>query len=60
VVNSLWVNGERIVQDGQITTLDVNALRQELFDRSQWQILQDTPSRDRMEPQYRRVMKLSS
>ncbi|MFK0730553.1 MAG: amidohydrolase [Gloeotrichia echinulata HAB0833] len=36
VVHSAWVNGKQIVADGQITTINVDDLRKELFNRSQY------------------------
>lgn len=35
-VDSVWVNGERIVAEGKVTRIDVGELKRELFDRSQW------------------------
>ena len=59
VVDSVWVNGRRIVADGQVTTIDVSALRKELFERSQWTTTNGrSPSRAAIEDQYRSVMEL--
>src|ERR671933_3001343 len=35
-VDSVWVNGKQVVADGKVTTIDVDALKLELFKRSQW------------------------
>jgi len=58
VVAHAWVNGKAVVAQGQITTLDVNQLRQDLWDHSQ---LEHGPSplRHGMEPHYRKVMGLA-
>lgn len=68
VVDSVWVNGKRVVAQGQVTTVDVDALVQELFSRSQWcqaagqfpnGKASPTPSHSAIEAQYRFVMGLS-
>ncbi len=59
VVDSIWVNGKQIVADGKVTTIDVNNLRQELFNRSQWQEGQRfSPTVGEIEFHYRCVMGL--
>ncbi len=66
VVDSVWVNGRLVVQQGEMATLDVAALRQELFDRSQWDGIglsgrsayRHSPLRQEMEAPYRQVMGL--
>ena len=66
VVDSVWVNGRLVVQQGEMATLDVATLRQELFDRSQWDGIglpgqsayRHSPLRQEMEAPYRRVMGL--
>ncbi|MBD2019900.1 amidohydrolase family protein, partial [Leptolyngbya sp. FACHB-36] len=56
VVDSVWVNGKRIVADGTVQTIDVEALRQELIQRrpvasrSQFQTIQQ------IEAHYRQIM----
>lgn len=57
-VDSVWVNGQRVVANGQITTLDVAQLRQELFRRSQWQSVRHSETMQRVEARYRAVMGL--
>ena len=58
VVESVWVNGKRVVADGKVTTLDVDALRQELFQRSQWSTNRQSRTLGEIEAHYRRVMQL--
>ncbi len=58
-VDSVWVNGKRVVADGRVTTIDVDALRQELFDRSQWSTNRQSQSLSQIEAHYRSVMGLS-
>lgn len=58
VVHSIWVNGKQIVADGTITTINVDNLRQELFNRSQWQTNLPFQSVSQMEGHYRTVMGL--
>jgi cytosine/adenosine deaminase-related metal-dependent hydrolase len=59
-VDSAWVQGNRIVADGKVTTIDVNNLRKELFERSQW--ASDRPSKtlQQVETHYRSVLNLPS
>ena len=58
VVNSAWVNGKQIISNGRITTINVNELRQELFNRSHWETQPKSASVDQLAPQYRQVMGL--
>jgi len=58
-VNAAWVNGRQIVANGQVTTIDVDTLRQELFARSQWQVNRQSENVRQLEAPYRRVMGLS-
>ncbi|GAB4472784.1 MAG: 8-oxoguanine deaminase [Elainellaceae cyanobacterium] len=57
-VHSAWVSGRQVIADGSMTTVDVNRLRQELFDRSQWDFGRESPTRDALEARYRSVMGL--
>jgi 5-methylthioadenosine/S-adenosylhomocysteine deaminase len=57
-VDSVWVNGQQVVSVGQVNTVDVNQLRQELFNRSQWQATRHSPTREVMEKRYREIMEL--
>jgi guanine deaminase len=58
VVNSVWVNGKQIVADSQVTTINVDELRQELFNRSQWTTKRQSPTVAEIEAHYRTVMDL--
>ncbi len=60
VVDSVWVNGRQVVANKQVQTIDVSHLKQAMFEQSQWQIERSSPSKNSVEPQYRRVMRLSS
>lgn len=55
-VDSVWVNGKRLVAQGEVTTVSVPQLRQSLFDRSQWQSAVHSPTRAALEQQYRAIM----
>lgn len=57
-VDSVWVNGKQIVADGKVTTINVDELRQELFQRSQWDIQRKSPTVAEIEAHYRTVMGL--
>jgi len=59
VVNSVWVNGKQIVADGKVKTIDVDNLRQELFNHSQWQTTRKSQTVAQIETHYRTVMGLS-
>ena len=60
VVNSAWVNSKQIVADGKVTTINVDELRQELFNRSQWETKRKSESVAQIEAHYRTVMGLLS
>jgi 5-methylthioadenosine/S-adenosylhomocysteine deaminase len=57
-VAGAWVNGKQVVAAGKLTTIDVDRLRQDLFEKSQW--VGDLPSstREAMEAHYRAVVGL--
>ncbi|MFM7426419.1 MAG: amidohydrolase [Elainella sp.] len=57
-VSHVWVKGQQIVAQGEITTIDLKQLRQELFARSQWQTNRQSPSLPAIEAHYRQVMGL--
>lgn len=57
-VDSAWVNGTRIVADGQVTTIDLAELRQQLFHHSQWKACQQSQAIAQTEARYRTVMEL--
>ena len=58
VVDSAWVRGKRLVAEGKMTTIDVDALRQTLFDRSQWVTDRKSITVSQVEAHYRAVMDL--
>ncbi|MEH1771910.1 amidohydrolase [Nostoc sp.] len=58
VVNSAWVNGKQIIADGKVTTINVNELRQKLFNRSQWETKRKSETVAQIEAHYRTVMGL--
>ncbi len=58
VVSNTWVNGKQIVADGEIATIDVEELRQELFNQSQWSVKHQSQITKEMEAHYRFVMGL--
>ncbi|MCL1468670.1 amidohydrolase [Argonema galeatum] len=57
-VDSVWVNGKRVVANGQVTTIDVDKLRKELFDRSQWSTNRQSKTLGEVSAHYRSVMGL--
>ena len=58
VVNSAWVNGKQIISNGKITTINIDELRQELFNRSHWETQPKSVNVDKLAPRYRQVMGL--
>ena len=58
VVDSAWVKGKRLVADGKVTTIDVDNLRQTLFDHSQWSGDRQSITVQQVEAHYRSVMDL--
>ncbi|WP_448563494.1 amidohydrolase [Trichothermofontia sp.] len=58
VVQAAWVAGEPVVSAGRVNRIDVKALHQELFTRSQWCYGRPSPTVDQFEPHYRAVMQL--
>ncbi|WP_017318599.1 amidohydrolase [Mastigocladopsis repens] len=59
VVESVWVNGKQIVADGKVTNINVDELRQQLFNHSQWHTKRKSESVAQIEAHYRAVMGLS-
>lgn len=57
-VNSVWVNGRQVVTNGAVTTINGAHLRQELFERSQWQASRHSQTMQAIEAHYRDVMGL--
>lgn len=58
VVNQAWVQGKQVIADGQITGVDVEGLKKELFAKSQWASDRSSPLREKSEVHYRQVMNL--
>lgn len=58
-VAGAWVNGKQVVSQGQVTTVDVTHLKQELFRQSQWVNHRQSQTRDDLQSRYRAVMGLS-
>lgn len=58
VVDSVWIDGKQIVADGRVKTINIDWLRQELFDRSQWYNNLQFQSLPPVEERYRTVMGL--
>lgn len=59
VVDSVWVDGKRIVENGRVTTINVDDLKQELFAKSQWVTNRQSKTVTQFEAHYRSVMGLS-
>lgn len=57
-VDSVWIDGKQIVADGKVKTINVDWLRQELFNRSQWYNNLQFPGVSTIEERYRSVMGL--
>ncbi|MBE9125560.1 MULTISPECIES: amidohydrolase [unclassified Coleofasciculus] len=57
-IDSVWVNGERVVADGKVTRIDGDELRKELFERSQWTVNRQSEMVRKLEAHYRQVMEL--
>ncbi|MEA5621170.1 amidohydrolase [Cronbergia sp. UHCC 0137] len=58
VVDSAWVNGKQVIANGNFTTINLDQLRQELFDRSEWETSRKSPTVAQIESSYRTVMGL--
>lgn len=59
VVDTVWVNGKQIVSHGNVTTINVEELRQKLFHRSQWSTKNKSKTVIEIEEYYRMVMGIS-
>lgn len=57
-VERVWVRGQQIVANHQVTTIDVDRLRHQLFTQSQWSIERQSPTVKQFEAHYRSVMGL--
>jgi 5-methylthioadenosine/S-adenosylhomocysteine deaminase len=60
IVDSAWVNGKQVVKDGQVRTIDVDNLRQELFKHSEWSTKRKSKTVAEIEAHYRSVMGLEN
>jgi 5-methylthioadenosine/S-adenosylhomocysteine deaminase len=60
IVDSAWVNGKQVVKDAQVTTIDVENLRQELFKHSEWSTKRKSKTVAEIEAHYRSVMGLEN
>jgi guanine deaminase len=58
VVNNAWVNGKQIIANGQVTTINVDKLRDELFNLSEWVNKRQSQTVEQIEQHYRTVMGL--
>jgi 5-methylthioadenosine/S-adenosylhomocysteine deaminase len=59
VVNSVWVNGKQIVANGKVTTINLDDLRQEIFNQSQWDTQRQSQTVAQLAVHYRSVMGLT-
>lgn len=55
-VENVWVNGKQVVSNGQVTTIDVDNLRKQLFEHSQWHTMRQSQTAKELEPHYRLIM----
>ncbi|MGB5961601.1 MAG: amidohydrolase [Coleofasciculaceae cyanobacterium] len=58
-VDSVWMNGKLVVTDGKVVTIDVNNLRQQLFEHSAWSNNRQSKTVGQIEAHYRKVMGLA-
>jgi len=58
VVDRAWVNGAPVITSGQIANINVDDLRQQLFDRSQWTSNRQSQGVSSIEAHYRSVMNI--
>ncbi|MBD2089544.1 amidohydrolase [Microcoleus sp. FACHB-1515] len=58
VVHSAWVAGRQVIAEGQLTTIDLAHLQQELFRHSNWHSNRSSPQAMAAESHYRSVMGL--
>jgi cytosine/adenosine deaminase-related metal-dependent hydrolase len=58
-IESVWVSGKQIVADGKVTTINVDDLRQQLFQHSQWDTKRKSETVAQIEAHYRWVMGLN-
>lgn len=60
VVNCAWVNGKQIIDNGKFTTIDINKLKTDLFNYSQWQVSEKSSGAKQFESHYRQVMDIGN
>jgi 5-methylthioadenosine/S-adenosylhomocysteine deaminase len=58
-VDSVWMNGKLVIADGKVVTVDVDNLRQQLFEYSAWSNKLQSQTFAQIEAHYRKVMELS-
>ncbi|MFB2836817.1 amidohydrolase [Floridanema evergladense] len=58
VVDIVWVDGKIVVENGRVTTINVENLKQELFAKSQWAKNRKSKTVTQFEAHYRSVMGL--
>lgn len=58
-VDSVWVQGRRVVAEGKIITADTDELRRQLWARSHRSVNRQSETKAQLEAQYRSVMGLS-
>lgn len=58
VVDSVWVRGDRVIADGMPTRINLDDLRSQLFNRSQWSVKRQSTTAQQTEAHYRAVMQL--
>lgn len=58
VIDSVWVKGQQVVQQGQIRTINMEALQQQLFAQSDWDPHRQSQRVPTVEARYRSVMGL--
>jgi len=57
-VDSVWVKGDRVVANGDVTTINLAELCQQLFDQSEWLTNRKSVTRSQVEHGYRQGMGL--
>ncbi|MBM0741966.1 amidohydrolase [Phormidium sp. CLA17] len=58
VVDSVWVKGDRVIAEGKPTRINLDELRSQLFNRSQWSVNRKSNAVQQVEDHYRAVMQL--
>jgi 5-methylthioadenosine/S-adenosylhomocysteine deaminase len=57
-VDGVWVDGRQVIAAGKVMTVDVDGLRRNLFEQSQWYSIRQSPKQQAIEAHYRAVMGL--